>query len=962
MAAQQNVVRRIEVVGSSKGLGELEEDLRSVSDAQDTVAKSSDAMARTTETTSRRQVSVAGSYDRLRAKLDEQYRAQRQFERGQQTLDRAFQQGLATQAEYDRAMAQLRERFLSVTAANDNATKAAERHAAALRDMAEAERLAASISDNQARFNSLLGVGDSGAGSARDSAAVFEQAAREAEAFDASVAALRAQLDPLGAATQKLNAELASYADMAARGAITSDELAQAQALARQRFEEATGSAQKSVTIMDQLWASVSRLVLAYVSLQGMRMLGGMVDEWSEIQARVVNATGSIEDGRAVLERLGDMARRTYSDLNQTAESWLSSATSLSALGVSINDQLDLVESLNNAMVISATRGERAASVQRAWADAMALGKLSGDQLNSILTGSDRLAQALADSMGVNVNELRKLGAEGKITRAEMLGLSSQLEKLREEADAMPATLADGFTLMRNALLQTIGIMDQAGGASETFAAGLVAIADNMGRIVSVAATAVTAFGVYYVGAFIAANAATVTLTASLTLLRAALIRTGIGLLVVAAGELVYQFARLVEATGSFSGAFSELGRRAELIFDALEFGFLAMTEAMRSAWYGAMADILSITEASFGPILRAFGVTAESMAAAIDSATAKAQAWGDIAASSATIAAGQFKAAFADLKLPEADGLGGGLNRIADDLDKADKNARKLAEAYKRIVDNAQEYIQQQQLEAQLIGMTEQQANALRYEFDLLNEARRAGITLTDADRHGFKALAEAMAEAEERTRFLKDAFDFVQGTIKGFFSDLRSGLSEGKTFWEAFADAGTRALERIADKLIEMAFDQVINNFLRALIPAFGGLGGGGLGTNYFPPPPGGGLYATASTGLGVAATTMGASDRVSANIARAMPAANVNKTRQAQAVAASAPAASGKLAVRIEVVDRAGVKVEQGEPRREVNGELVLPMLLSQIEDRVAQSVNSGKVGRTIQQTFGLRRPTR
>lgn len=35
---------------------------------------------------------------------------------------------------------------------------------------------------------------------------------------------------------------------------------------------------------------------------------------------------------------------------------------------------------------------------------------------------------------------------------------------------------------------------------------------------------------------------------------------------------------------------------------------------------------------------------------------------------------------------------------------------------------------------------------------------------------RHGFKALAEVMAEAEENTRHLRETFDFTKDTIKGF------------------------------------------------------------------------------------------------------------------------------------------------------------------------------------------------
>lgn len=203
-----------------------------------------------------------------------------------------------------------------------------------------------------------------------------------------------------------------------------------------------------------------------------------MTSAWTDLNSRVSNAAGGIDRGTAVLERLSEMARRTYSSLNQTAESYLGNSQALTALGYSTEQQLDLVESLNNSLVISAVRGDRAKSVMDAWSKAMAGGKLSGDDLNTIIQSGGRLSKALADSMGVSVNELRKLGAEGKITTAEMFGVTSQLALLREEAEAMPATVTDGFVLLSDAVMVFIGQADQAVGSSGALAEALISVSD----------------------------------------------------------------------------------------------------------------------------------------------------------------------------------------------------------------------------------------------------------------------------------------------------------------------------------------------------------------------------------------------------------------------------------------------------------------------------------------------------
>lgn len=233
----------------------------------------------------------------------------------------------------------------------------------------------------------------------------------------------------------------------------------------------------------------------------GIREIGRMADEWSEISSRLTNATGSAEAGASALERLTDVARRSYSPIAQTTETFIQQSTALNALGVSTQTQLDLTEALNNALVVSATRGQRADAVMNAWNKAMAVGKMSTDEYNTVVSNSGRLAQALADSLGVNVNQLRGLASQGKITREVMLGLAGQLETLRQEAEDMPATIGDGFTLLKDRLLQMVGSFDQSIGASAGLATAMVMLSDNLDAVAAAAVAVGVSFAAMKLGA-----------------------------------------------------------------------------------------------------------------------------------------------------------------------------------------------------------------------------------------------------------------------------------------------------------------------------------------------------------------------------------------------------------------------------------------------------------------------------
>lgn len=123
--------------------------------------------------------------------------------------------------------------------ATESAIASADRQIAKLREVGAAAAAQANATPLQAQIDRMVGV--TGGGNARaDVAARTLYAADDGMARRA--AQLRAEIDPLGAAQDRLNAELREYDGLARRGAITTGELAKAQDLARRKFDETTGA------------------------------------------------------------------------------------------------------------------------------------------------------------------------------------------------------------------------------------------------------------------------------------------------------------------------------------------------------------------------------------------------------------------------------------------------------------------------------------------------------------------------------------------------------------------------------------------------------------------------------------------------------------------------------------------------------------------------------------------------
>ena len=248
--------------------------------------------------------------------------------------------------------------------------------------------------------------------------------------------------------------------------------------------EGRTRRATDSIGEMGKAARVVGGIVAAALSV---RQIQRYADTWSDLTSRIQLSIGAQGNAADVMSRLAGIARMTYSPLEETAEIFARNAVTLNALGKATEQQLDFTEALNNALVVSGAKGQSLEMVQNSLAKAMATGTLRGQELDTVLNRGTRVAEALAAELGVNVTQLRSLAADGKITGDVIFNsMTKNMEQLRKEAESMPATIGDAFTLISNSLLQAVGQFDAATGSSEGLATRLISVADAIGPIARV--------------------------------------------------------------------------------------------------------------------------------------------------------------------------------------------------------------------------------------------------------------------------------------------------------------------------------------------------------------------------------------------------------------------------------------------------------------------------------------------
>ena len=134
------------------------------------------------------------------------------------------------------------------------------------------------------------------------------------------------------------------------------------------------------------------------------------------------------------------------------------------------DEAVKFTSTLDKAFKVSGTGAEEAKSAMYQLNQAMTSGKLQGDEFRSVMENAPILAQKIAESMGVSMAQLKKLGSEGKITsdviKKAVLGSADEIEakyskmpltfgKVWQNAQSAGQQAMDGLLTKVNQLLNT---------------------------------------------------------------------------------------------------------------------------------------------------------------------------------------------------------------------------------------------------------------------------------------------------------------------------------------------------------------------------------------------------------------------------------------------------------------------------------------------------------------------------
>lgn len=289
------------------------------------------------------------------------------------------------------------------------------------------------------------------------------------DALEKSVEGLSRQADASGSDHERLAAQMRSVAS-------ESDKLSAS-------VQQGAQSISAHLTELGALYAGLLTAQAAAGAVSG---IAATADAYTNLTAKVKMAVGEGEAFNTTLKGIEEIALNTNASLDATATLFTKLADAGQKIGVGQADALRLTETVNQAIALSGASAQASDAALTQLIQGLQGGVLRGDEFNSVMEQSPRLAKALADGLGVTTGELRKMAEAGELSSETVIrALQGQARAIETEFGKLPPTIGRAITDLQTQWQIWIGELDQSTGASATAAAAIEGLAKNFDFLAS---------------------------------------------------------------------------------------------------------------------------------------------------------------------------------------------------------------------------------------------------------------------------------------------------------------------------------------------------------------------------------------------------------------------------------------------------------------------------------------------
>ena len=347
-------------------------------------------------------------------------------------------------------------------------------------------------------------------------------------------------------------------------------------------------------------------------------------DQLTSVRARINLINDGTQTTAEIMDKVFDAAQRSRGSYVDMADS-VAKLNMLAKDAFSSNDEaIMFVEQLNKQFKVSGASIEESSAAMYQLTQAMAAGKLQGDEFHSIMENAPMLAQSIAQEMGLTVGQLKDMSSQGLIT-ADIIkeALFNSAEETNAKFAEIPMTFAEVGQSIQNEMLlafqpvleqlsaipqngdfqafvQGVGVAIRAMAATASASIGIISAAFNgLKTIVTVISQTIRSFTSLFVTTMPRVSAAVLAVVVAFTTYRAAMALCGTQTAALTVKTVALKTAQLASAVATRAYGVAMTAVRVAIQGTILTVGALTMgTAALKSLFLALRGSTLAAATA----------------------------------------------------------------------------------------------------------------------------------------------------------------------------------------------------------------------------------------------------------------------------------------------------------------------------------------------------------------------------
>lgn len=176
-------------------------------------------------------------------------------------------------------------------------------------------------------------------------------------------------------------------------------------------------------------------------------------DTFARVDTQLKNATTTTLEFAEAQRRLFDIAQSTRQSYANLATTYAQISASAGASIGTQDQQLRFFETVSKAITLSGASAEAASAALMQFRQGLAAGALRGEELNSVMEQTPRLARAIAEGLGVSIGQLREMGKAGELTAEKIVAaMSNAAATIDKEFTNVVPTFDSAMTKLGNSI------------------------------------------------------------------------------------------------------------------------------------------------------------------------------------------------------------------------------------------------------------------------------------------------------------------------------------------------------------------------------------------------------------------------------------------------------------------------------------------------------------------------------